>query len=169
LARKRVELAVITFGPVKLESDFVTAENFEPPTLTASGDTPMGAAIEMAIERVNRRKELIRQTLGPMMCLRPWIWLMTDGGPTDDWKNAAAMVRAGDNDQRKAFSLFAVGVQGANMEILSQISARPPVALDGLRFRDMFVWLSSSLGGVARSQPNTKVTFLPPDWTSVTA
>ena len=113
----------------------------------------MGAAIELAIEMVTRRKEVIRQHLGPTMCLRPWIWLMTDGGPTDHWQNAAASVKAGDNDERKAFSFFAVGVQGANMEILSQISRRPPVSLDGLRFRDMFVWLSSSRSSSRLSRP----------------
>jgi len=169
LGRKRVELALVTFGPVKLQTDFVVAENFLPPDLTASGDTPMGAAIELAIELVARRKEVIRQHLGPTMCLRPWIFLITDGGPTDPWQNAAASVHAGDNDERKAFSFFAVGVQGAKMEILSQISRRPPVLLDGLRFRDMFVWLSSSLSGIARSQPGAAVPMAPPDWTSVSS
>jgi uncharacterized protein YegL len=169
LGRKRVELAIVTFGPVKLLTDFVVAENFQPPELTAEGDTPMGAAIELAIELVTRRKEVIRQHLGPTMCLRPWIWLMTDGGPTDAWQNAAASVRAGDNDDRKAFSFFAVGVQGANMDILNQISRRPPVSLDGLRFRDMFVWLSSSLSGIAKSQPGAAVPMAPPDWTSVSS
>lgn len=169
LARKRVELALVTFGPVNLLTDFVVAENFQPPELRADGNTPMGEAIELAIELVTRRKEVIRQHLGPTMCLRPWIFLITDGGPTDPWQNAAASVRAGDNDERKAFSFFAVGVKGANMEILSQISRRPPVALDGLRFRDMFVWLSSSLSGIAKSQPGADVTLPPPSWTSVSS
>lgn len=169
LGRKRVEIALVTFGPAKLESDFVVAENFQPPELHTGGDTPMGAAIELGIELVTRRKEVIRQHLGATMCLRPWIWLITDGGPTDPWQHAAASVRAGDNDERKAFSFFAVGVQGANMEILAQISRRPPVSLDGLRFRDMFIWLSSSLSGIAKSQPGAAVPLAPPDWTSVSS
>jgi uncharacterized protein YegL len=169
LARKRVELALVTFGPVKLESDFVTAENFTPPTLHASGDTPMGSAIKLAIEMVARRKDTIRNHLGPTMCLRPWIFLVTDGGPTDEWQTAASKVHEGDNDQKKAFSFWAVGVQSANMQVLSQISKRPPVTLDGLRFRDMFVWLSSSLSGVAKSQPGTQLLLPAPDWTTVSS
>jgi uncharacterized protein YegL len=167
LSRKRVEIAIVTFGPVKLESDFIIAEKFVPPTLTASGKTPIGEAIKTGIELVTRRKEVIRQNLGPTMCLRPWIWLITDGGPTDQWQEAAALVKAGDNDSKKAFSFFAVGVQGANMEILNQISSRPAVNLDGLRFKDMFVWLSSSLSGIAKSQPGTNVPLQQPDWTSI--
>src|SRR4051812_7955360 len=45
LARKRVEIAIVTFGgAVQVPQSFTTAEFFNPPTLVATGDTPMGAA-----------------------------------------------------------------------------------------------------------------------------
>jgi hypothetical protein len=44
LAARRVEVAIISFGPVKEELDFTTANNFFPPELHASGGTPMGEA-----------------------------------------------------------------------------------------------------------------------------
>jgi hypothetical protein len=49
LASKRVEVAMITFGPAKLESDFTTVDNFYPPQLAAEGDTPIGSAITMIV------------------------------------------------------------------------------------------------------------------------
>jgi uncharacterized protein YegL len=49
LASKRVEVAVISFGPVVKESDFQTAPDFFPTKLTANGDTPMGKAIQEGI------------------------------------------------------------------------------------------------------------------------
>ncbi len=60
LAMKRVEVAVVTFGPVKVESSFHTAPNFFPPHLQASGDTPMGAAIKQGLDMIKQRKEEYR-------------------------------------------------------------------------------------------------------------
>jgi len=42
LAMERVEVAVVSFGPVNIENTFHTAPNFFPPNLSANGDTPMG-------------------------------------------------------------------------------------------------------------------------------
>ena len=46
LAQKRVEVAVVTFGEeVSLVQDFCSPAAFIPPTLQASGRTPMGEAV----------------------------------------------------------------------------------------------------------------------------
>ena len=91
---------------------------------------------------------------------RPWIFLITDGGPTDDWQPAAHAVKAGEAGNH--FSFFAVGVEGARMDVLAQIATREPVRLQSLRFRDLFKWLSDSLGAVSRSTPGTAITLVSP-------
>src|SRR5258708_23114600 len=45
LAAKRVDVATVTFGPLRVETDFTSIQNFFAPTLSAVADTAMGAAI----------------------------------------------------------------------------------------------------------------------------
>ena len=166
LAMQRVELAIVTFGPVQIHADFQTADGFEPPLLHANGDTPMGEAIMRGLDMLDARKAVYKQA--GISYFRSWVFLITDGSPTDDWRAAARRVHAG--EQSKAFSFFAVGVSGADMRTLGQICSpnRQPLSLNGLHFREMFRWLSSSLGGVAKSRPGEIVALpAPSGWASV--
>lgn len=158
LATKRVEIGVISFGPVQIISEFVSPDLFQPPTLSASGDTPMGQAIIQGIEMVRQRKEVYKAN--GIAYYRPWIWLLSDGEPTDSCKRAAEMVREG--EQKKAFQFFAVGSEGANLDVLGQIATRKPLKLKEVRYRDMFVWLSNSMSSVSKSQPGEAVQLVNP-------
>ena len=158
LAAKRVEVAVVTFGPVRTAVDFTTAEQFFPPPLEPTGDTPMGAAIEKALDLIAQRKQQYREN--GIAFYRPWVFLITDGAPTDAWQTAAARVKEGES--AKAFSFFCVGVEGANLDTLRQISVREPLKLKGLRFRELFQWLSNSQRSVSRSTPGDQVPLTNP-------
>jgi uncharacterized protein YegL len=151
LAIKRVEIAVVSFGPVYVHNEFHTASHFIPPALSASGETPMGAAIRKGLDMVRRRKDEYRSN--GISFYRPWVFLITDGAPTDEWETAAALVREG--EASKSFAFFAVGVAGANMDVLRQISVREPLGLQGLKFRELFLWLSNSMKSISNSAPGT--------------
>ena len=166
VAMQRVELSIITFGPVEVHAEFHTADGFEPPLLQASGDTPMGHAIMRGLDMLEARKKDYKQA--GVSYFRPWVFLITDGGPTDPWQAAAQRVHAG--EQSKAFAFFTVGVSGADMRTLGQICnpSRPPLSLKGLQFRELFKWLSTSLSGVAKSRPGDVVTLpAPSGWATV--
>lgn len=158
LAAKRVEVAVVTFGgEVTTVADFASPDRVEVPTLVASGATPMGEALERAIDMVAARKRRYKEA--GVLYYRPWLMLITDGAPTDDWPSAARSVRAG--EAADAFVCFAVGVEDADLGILGQIATRPPLKLKGLEFRELFMWLSASQKSVSSSRPGDKVP-LPP-------
>lgn len=163
LASRRCEIAIITFGNggVQTLQDFVTVDEFEPPYLTAGGGTPMGEAISCGLELLDARKQVYKENTIPYY--RPWLFLITDGEPTDStWQQAADRVQEDVN--RKGLAFFVIGVQGANIEKLSRIATkdRPPATLqsdgnDGARFQELFLWLSTSQQRISASQAGDKV------------
>lgn len=166
LARQRVEVAIVTFGDrgVQTVQGFLTAGEFEPPQLSAGGDTPMGEAIVRALDMVDLRKQDYKAN--GIAYYRPWVFLITDGEPTDAWHDAATRVH--EAEERNALAFFAVGVQGANVDVLRQIAVRSPIQLDGLRFVELFVWLSQSQRSVSASKVGEQTALPPVDgWASV--
>lgn len=164
LAALRVEVAIVSFGSsVRVEQEFIAAHEFTAQPLRTGGNTPMGAAINLALDMVRKRKETYKQYGASYY--RPWIFLITDGAPTDEWRSAAQRVQA--EEASKAVAFFAVGVQKADLKVLSQITTRQPLRLQGLQFRDMFVWLSQSLTTVSHSQVGEQVPLTAPTGWSV--
>jgi uncharacterized protein YegL len=157
LASKRVDVAIVTFGPVNVECDFTDIQNFIAPHLSTSGDTPMGAAVEKAIQMIRERKDTYNSNA--IKYYRPWVFLITDGAPTDSVTRAAQLVREG--EASKSFMMFAVGVEGADLSVLRSLCVREPLKLKGLQFRELFQWLSASLSTVSKSKPDDDPPPLP--------
>lgn len=169
VASRRIDLAIVTFGDNQalIVQDFVNATAFEPPTLAASGNTPMGLGIHTGLDLIEQRKRSYREQ--GIEYLRPMVLLDTDGMPTDDWTSAAERVHREESDHKIMF--FAVGFGDVNMVTLTQIAPpnRPPVRLDGLKFRELFQWVSASQRRISMSKSGNQVA-LPPitGWAATT-
>lgn len=150
LARKRVEVAVISFGSeVRLVQDFITVDRFQPPVLQAKGETPLCTALVRALDLLEKRKQ--RYRANGVSYSRPWLFLITDGMPQGDTlettRQAVQRLREAESAGKAAF--FAVGIEKANMKLLERISVRPPMKLEGLHFSELFAWLSASTAHAA--------------------
>ncbi|MGL5083824.1 MAG: vWA domain-containing protein [Microcoleaceae cyanobacterium] len=168
LAKKRVEVAIVSFdNQVKILQDFVTADQFEPPLLTAQGQTFMGTGINQALDLVAARKTEYRNN--GIVYYRPWVFMITDGEPQGESERIAesASQRIRQEEVNKQVAFFAVGVEGANMERLSLIVQRTPLKLKGLDFREMFIWLSASMQTISHSKVDEQVALPPPGWGAV--
>jgi uncharacterized protein YegL len=168
MACRRVEVAIITFdNEIKVAQDFITADRFEPPILEAKGQTFMGSAIHKALDLIQARKAQYRS--GGIAYYRPWIFMITDGEPQGEPETIVqqASQRLKSDEASKRVAFFAVGVENANMQKLSELVVRTPVKLRGLNFVEMFVWLSRSMEAVAQSRTDEQVALPPPGWGAV--
>lgn len=166
LAAKRAEISVIEFGPVRTALEFTTVSSSFPPSFEAGGVTPMGEAIVKGIASLQARKKQYSE--GGIAYYRPWLMLITDGAPTDDISSAIEAIRIG--EETGALNFFPIGVQSADMQALNRLTSgkREALRLDGLKFRELFLWLSASIKSVSQSSPGELVPLPSPmGWTAV--
>lgn len=156
LTKRRLEIAIVTFGgTVDVVQDWVSAGAFQAPTLMPRGGTPMGQAIAQAVQMVKARKGEYKEA--GISYYQPWVFLITDGGPTDEWRSAADLVRK--ETAARGLTFFAVAVNNANTETLKAITDRT-LKLNGLSFRELFLWVSQSQKNISRSKTDEQ-TALP--------
>ena len=168
LASRRVEVAVVTFdSAVTVAQDFVTADQFHQPILTAQGATVIGTGIHKALDLIQARKAQYKA--GGVLYYRPWVFMITDGEPQGEPYDIVVQAahRVHEDEERKRVAFFAVGVENANMARLAEIVVRTPVKLRGLNFAEMFVWLSRSAQAVSHSATDDQVALPPPGWGTV--
>ena len=144
-AIETVYLSVITFDTTaKQIVPLTSVENFTPPTLQAEGNTALGAAITLLNDALDR--ELQSNTEGRKGDYRPLIFLLTDGAPTDLWKEPVAALKL--RSTNKIGTLVALGC-GPNIntqtlkEITDNVLRISDTNPDSLQ--QFFKWVSSSI------------------------
>ncbi len=152
----RVQLGIVNVGgpsnDADIMMDWTDATEFHAFPLRADGTTPLGKGVRIALQMIEQGKQNLRAA--GISYTRPWMMVISDGDPTDDasdWEAAVRETRAA--EASKKVEIFSIGVEGANMTTLSQISAKQPLMLSGMKFQELFVWLSASLSSASRSRP----------------
>lgn len=156
----RVQLAIVSVGgpqdDADMMMDWTDATHFQSFPLTADGSTPLGRGLRIGLQLVEQAKQNLKAS--GVSYTRPWMMVITDGEPTDsgeEWSVAISECKAA--EAAKKVEIFAIGVEGANVSKMSEFTSKPPLMLGGMKFKELFVWLSASLSAASRSRPGEKL------------
>jgi uncharacterized protein YegL len=168
IAARCGRVLVISFGgdnDVELMGDWTDAMDFEPPELRAGGLTPMGAAMRCALDEIESQKSQMRSA--GVSYKRPIVMLLSDGEPTDEWQQVAADCKAAESAHK--VNIMAIGIGNeANRSILGAFSNKGALNLQGLKFKELFIWLSRSIQAVSRAASGGTVQVNPVDsWAQI--
>lgn len=162
MASASAEIAIVTFGGggVQCVQDFTLADDANTPPMTADGMTPMGEAVNLAIDLLEARKKQYYES--GLEYYQPWLVIMTDGFPNGNkQEQSRAEERASSMVMDDKLTVFPIGIgRDADRETLTRFSPRrSPVKLKGLNFRKFFAWLSASMHTVSVSRPDEKISL----------
>ena len=151
--KREVDVSIVNFGgDVIVEDEFKPITDWQPPQLAAGGGTPMGEAVEKAIDLTRDRKDAYKNENIPYK--RPFIWILTDGQPTDmdvgddRWDEIKQRISEGEDNKRFALFIMTVG-EDADTETIRQLHPDRTVELKDGMFKEYFEFLSNSVEEVS--------------------
>ena len=161
VAAYSAEISIVTFGGTKAEclADFASLQlQPQPPVLSAYGMTPMGEAVNLGLDLLEKRKDEYKDA--GVDYFQPWLVLMTDGQPNGDNREfSRAVNRTVELVNAKKLTVFPIGIgREADMNALAKFSPkRPPLRLQGMKFKEFFQWLSKSVSKTSQSIPGESI------------
>lgn len=163
LTALRAEVAVVAFNhQVNVIQDFVTAGEFQPTPLSATGGTCIAAALNTGLDMIDERKRAYRAN--GIAYYRPIVMLLTDGEPEHDTPEAIeeATRRIRDAEDGRHAAVFSFGIDDdANIAKLSSMMApgRPAKPLHQAQLDGIFRWLSNSMAAISSSQVGDRLSL----------
>lgn len=145
-------LSVITFDSVAKEAVPLTdLPSFQIPTIDANGITSLGAALQLVADCAKR--DVRKASATQKADWRPMVFLMTDGGPTDDFQKGLTRFK-----EEKWGAVVACAVDKADTNILQQIAGEAVVRLDtsdSAALSAFFKWVTASISTSSKSVQTT--------------
>jgi uncharacterized protein YegL len=160
IARYAADVAIVAFsGCVEVVQDFQAIGDQVAPRVeleTEHGGTSLGTGVNRGLELLQLRKREFKEV--GTSYWQPWLFIMTDGLPTDDTHIEAAR-RCSELVNKRKLTVFSIGVgHGVDMNVLALFSSdRAPVRLQGLRFSELFRWISQSVVSMSQSTPGERI------------
>ena len=153
-------MSFVVYGTEPAEpTPFATVDDLVLPELSPMGVTATGEALEVALDHLEARKAVYKEN--GIQYYRPIVMLISDGLPTSDITTAANRIK--EYTEKKKLTFFPVAVEGADMDSLQSLSGKQALKLQGVKFDELFQWLSASAASVSASQPGDRVAAPSPE------
>ena len=177
VARTSAEICIVSFSDsAECLTEFCSADKFEVPQLSTGGKTDMGAGVNLALDKLEERKNLYKE-MG-IDYFQPMLVLFSDGaanGNKSVFMNASRRACDLVNDRKLTCLPIAIGVDGDGenqAEVASAINCLKsfspqniPKSLNAIKFTELFEWLSKSVNIRSRSQVGDIIIPPPTTWT----
>ncbi len=155
-------LSVITFNSsARQVTPLTELMLFKEPQLSAGGATALGAALRLLADCI--KSEVRKSTETQKGDWRPLVFILTDGAPTDDWREAAAVLKT-----TKPANIIACAAGAyADTTVLKEIT-ECVLMMNTLSAGDLaqfFAWVSSSVKMSSKSldaKPGANIELPPP-------
>ncbi len=135
-------ISVITFeSQVQQVVPLTDLSSFQQPTLAAGGGTSLGAGLKLLAECIDR--EVSKSTPEIKGDWKPLVFIMTDGGPTDEWQSGLAEFKK----RKIGVTVACAAGSGADTNVLKNIT-EVVVSLDtadSSTIKAFFKWVSASI------------------------
>ena len=159
------DVCVVSFGStVQQVVPFCPAAEYVPPVLAAGGLTAMNEAIITGLDMIELRKQEYKDV--GVDYWRPWMFLLTDGAPTDNALYHDTQQRLQEALNGKKINFFPMGIGAdADTDTLKKYTRNgigEVFRASKENFQEAFVWLSNSMSAITRSDPSmTKMELEP--------
>jgi uncharacterized protein YegL len=144
-ALETVWLSVITFDvKARLTTPLTELIRFKPPEFSVKPGTALGAALKLLQSTIEN--DFVPTTNEAKGDYKPFVFILTDGQPTDDWKTASQYLF---KIKSKIAYIYTIGCgEDVNFEIMTQFSdvCIHQKELTPEAMSKIFVWLSASIG-----------------------
>jgi len=160
-SRAEIHVAVIAFGKggARLHQPLLPAAQIKWERVGAAGNTPMGAAFDLVVKMVEDHAQI------PSRAYRPTVVLVSDGQPTDEWREPLQRLLASDRASKASRFVLGIGDDADPAmlaEFLADPSARVYSAHEARQIKNFFRWVTMSVTQRTRSvNPNSVVVVDP--------
>lgn len=140
---EKVDISVITFASdAVLDVPFTSARHLQPREFLPRGATEMGEAVSLALREIHN--QIRNYESAGLRNHHPWVFVFTDGGPSDRSHPAYDRLRAA---EERGLVVFPMGVGSrVDWSFLNCLSHKQDaMALKGLNFKELFQWLADEL------------------------